>query len=78
MHKPRKAVLTGLLAASALLCPAMAQAAAKTPSATAREADLAARLERLEAEMMCWQAHHHPARPEQAATAQVAESLIRN
>ncbi|MCC6827225.1 MAG: hypothetical protein IT550_03215, partial [Novosphingobium sp.] len=73
MHKPRKAVLTGLLAASALLCPAMAQAAAKTPSATAREADLAARLERLEAEMMQLRADLQTARAEQAATAQVAE-----
>ncbi len=68
MHKPRKAVLTGLLAATALAGPAMAHAA------TPREAELAARLERLEAEMTLLRADLQSARAEQAATAQAVEA----
>lgn len=68
MHKPRKAVLTGLLAATALACPAMAHATSP------REAELAARLERLEAEMTMLRADLQSARAEQAATAQAVEA----
>ncbi len=67
MHSRRTRLIAGLLAASALALPGAAQAAGP------READLVARLERLEAEMAQLRADLQTAKTEAAQSAAAAQ-----